>query len=76
MQVTIVFHHEPIESGRLVWWAESPDVRGFYATREHFAETMQVAEAALREALRDQGVDPHSIQFSHAFAEVEEARPA
>ncbi len=75
MQVTIIFHHERVEPADPVWWAESPDVPGFYATREQLIEVEQVAEAALREALSEQGIDPASIEFTHAFAEMEEARP-
>ena len=76
MQVTIIFHHEPVEPIHPAWWAESPEVPGFFAAREHFVEVEQVAEAALREALGERGIDPTSIEFTHAFAAMEEVRPA
>lgn len=67
--VTLMLHLEPTESAEAVWWTESPDLPGFYATREHLAEVLLVSEIAVTDALRDQGTDTSGLQFRHVFVE-------
>ncbi len=68
MHVTLIFHLESAESGENVWWVDSPDLPGFYATREHLHEARLVSEASAREILHDRGVDDDGITFSHVLA--------
>lgn len=72
MSVTLIFHLEPVESGEMVWWAESPGIPGFYATRERLDEVRVVSEMAIRDTLREQGVDADKIEFDYRLADEED----
>ena len=67
MPVTLIFHREVTQSGDRVWWAESPDLPGFYATRPHLAEALPASEIAARDPLRDQGTDTSGLEFNYQF---------
>ena len=69
MKVTLVFHQEPVESGQHVWWVDSPDVPGFYATRERLEEARLVSEAGVREILREERGNGESVTFAHVMAD-------
>jgi hypothetical protein len=69
LPVTLIFHLEPTKSGTPVWWTESPDLPGFYATREHLAEVLLVSEIAVTDALRDQDLDTSELQFRYVLAD-------
>lgn len=50
MSVRVHIYLEPAEDS-VVWWAESPDVAGFYAADDDLQGLLVNAEAALREQL-------------------------
>lgn len=69
MLVTLVLHLEQPASGNAVWWSESPDLPGFYATRESLAEVLRASEAAAMHILREQGVDTSEVRFRLMLAQ-------
>lgn len=60
--VHVIYHHEP--DG---WWAESPDVEGWFAAGASYAEVLELAEEGIPFAL---GYEP---LLEHV---VSEANPA
>lgn len=62
MEVRLLIHVEPAESG-LVWWTESPDVPGFTGTGEHLVDARIRSELAIREVLSERGVDDVSFAY-------------
>lgn len=46
MIVRVIYHHEPE-----AWWAESPEVEGWYGAGESFEEVRQLAEEGIPWAL-------------------------
>jgi predicted RNase H-like HicB family nuclease len=44
--IRVIYHHEP--EG---WWAESPDVKGWVAAGESYAEVLKLAEEGIPFAL-------------------------
>jgi hypothetical protein len=62
MEVRLLIHAEPAESG-LVWWTESPDVPGFSGTGEHLVDARIRSELAIRDLLADQGIEDVSFTY-------------
>ena len=52
--VRVIHHHEP--DG---WWAESPDVQGWYAAAGSYAELVELAEEGVPFALG------HTVSLEH-----------
>jgi len=50
-EIRVIYHHEP--DG---WWAESPDIRGWYAAGESYEEVHGLAEEGVRFALEHDDV--------------------
>jgi predicted RNase H-like HicB family nuclease len=67
--VTLVLHLEQPAPGSAVWWAESPELPGSFATREHLAEALQASEDAAMDILRDQGIDTGEVRFRLVLAQ-------
>lgn len=61
--VRIWFHLEPAEEGRVVWWAESPDVDGVFVSGDSLAETRLVAEQIVRDVLKERGEVAPSFEY-------------
>lgn len=57
MTIRLMFHLEAVEDRTCVWWIDSPDVPGFYATAEQIVECRRRA----LEALEDLEVDTSQI---------------
>ena len=55
--ITLTFHLEHVADDGVVWWIDSPDVPGFYATAEHIEECRSRA----LEALEDDGYDTSQV---------------
>ena len=51
-KIQIIYHHEP--EG---WWADSPDVKGWLAAGESFAEVRKLAEEGIPFALERDDVE-------------------
>jgi predicted RNase H-like HicB family nuclease len=62
--VRIIYHHE--DDG---WWAESPDVKGWFAAGETYAEVVKLAEEGIPFALG------HGAELEH-FVPAGERIPA
>lgn len=57
MTITLMFHLELVDDGDSVWWIDSDDVPGFYATAEQIVECRERAYAALA----DLGLDTSEV---------------
>ena len=57
MTITLMFHLERVDEGDCVWWIDSDDVPGFYATADQIVECRRRA----RDALADLGLDTSQI---------------
>lgn len=53
--VRVIYHHEAHG-----WWAESPDVDGWYAAADTYAEAVKFAEDGVRFAL-----DHDEVELEH-----------
>jgi len=62
--IRIIYHHE--SDG---WWAESPDVKGWFAAGETYAEVVKLAEEGIPFALE------HDAELEH-FVPAGERIPA
>lgn len=61
-KVRVIYHHEP--EG---WWAESPDIAGWYAAGETYAEVFELAEEGVPFALE------HGAELEHFVPAGEQA---
>jgi len=68
MEVRLLIHAEPSESG-LAWWIESPDVVGFTGTGQHLVDARIRSELAIREILSERG--GHDVSFSYQLVEAD-----
>lgn len=58
VQVSLVAHFEWIEDvGHATWWADSPDVLGFYAAAPSLGELQREAPEALRWSMESEDVE-------------------
>lgn len=62
MEVRLLIHVEPAESG-LVWWTESPDVPGFTGAGEHLVDVRVRSEIAVRELMAERGIADVSFAY-------------
>lgn len=58
--IRVIYHHEP--EG---WWAESPDIGGWYAAADSYAELEQLIEEGVPFALGHEA----KVEISEATAE-------
>ena len=68
MEVRLLVHGEPTESGRLVWWIESPEFAGFSAAGDTLVEARIRAEQAIAEL-----ADGADLVFRYELVEPDEA---
>jgi predicted RNase H-like HicB family nuclease len=61
--IRVIYHHE---NG--TWWAESPDVQGWSAAADTYAETRQLAEDGVRFALERDEVRVEHFVPEHSAA--------
>ena len=59
--VRVIYHHE--SDG---WWAESPDVDGWSAAGESYAEVVKLAEEGIPFALNHEGKLEHYVPASES----------
>lgn len=50
--IRVIYHHEPPDG----WWAESPDLPGYYAAGESYDEVRELVEEGMVESAHDHGV--------------------
>lgn len=55
--IRVIYHHEP--EG---WWAESPDVKGWTAVGESYAEVLKLTEEGIPFALE---CDEGEVELEH-----------
>ena len=55
--ITLTFHLEPVAGDGVVWWIDSPEVPGFYASASQIDECRSRA----LEALNDEGYDTSDV---------------
>ena len=66
--IRVIYHHEP--EG---WWAESPDVKGWTAVGESYAEVLKLTEEGIPFALEcEQG----TVELEHFVPAGESKRVA
>lgn len=56
----VIYHAEP--EG---WWAESPDLDGWYAAAESYEELRALADAHVRYALNEFGLAAEAVDVEH-----------
>jgi hypothetical protein len=70
MTITVLIHMEPLDSGGVAWWAESPEVPGFSATAESLVELRVLAAHSIVDLLAENGQTPEGFRYrlvgSHA----------
>lgn len=64
MEIRLLVHAEPGETGSLVWWIESPDIPGFSGAGDGLVEARLTSERAIRDLLAEQGT-AEPITFSY-----------
>ena len=57
--IRVIYHHEP--EG---WWAESPDVKGWIAAGDSYAEVLRLAEEGIPFALEREVPIEHFVPAS------------
>ena len=58
MEIKVHIYLEPLgDPMRSVWWAESPELPGFYAAADHLPELLTRSEAAVREIVTEEYPD-------------------
>lgn len=65
--ITLMFHLEPVDDDGVVWWIDSPQVPGFYATAGQLSECRSRAV----EALGAEGYDTSQIVEQLVVCDVE-----
>ena len=61
--IRVIYHHEP--EG---WWAESPDVAGWLAAGETYAEVVKLAEEGIQFALEREAELEHYVPAGENLA--------
>ena len=69
MRIVLRFRVEALDDGRPMWTVDSPQVPGFFSTRESLRELQIVSEFAITEALAvESGGDMKIPEFEYVIA--------